>query len=83
MALRGAADRWSTAEMKRLLKEFFDPAEFAILCHRLQVQVGTPQMKEQLGPARRELMQKTNEALNSDPIREWMKLIPLYVAQWD
>jgi hypothetical protein len=35
MALRAAADRWSTTEMKRLLKEFFDPEQYAFLWHRL------------------------------------------------
>jgi hypothetical protein len=35
MALRAAVDRWSVAEMKRPLKGFFDPDEYAILWLRL------------------------------------------------
>jgi hypothetical protein len=35
MALRAAADRWSSAEIRQLLKEFFDPNEYAILWLRL------------------------------------------------
>jgi hypothetical protein len=34
-ALLAAADRWSVGEVKRLLKKFFDPSEFAILWHRM------------------------------------------------
>lgn len=34
-ALRAAADRWTVEEVKRLLKEFFDPDEFGILWHRI------------------------------------------------
>jgi hypothetical protein len=35
MALRAAVNRWSDTEMKRLLKEFFDPNEYAYLWARL------------------------------------------------
>jgi hypothetical protein len=45
--------------------------------------VGTPQMKEQWDQVSNDLRERTDRALISDPVREWMKLIPEYVAQWD
>jgi hypothetical protein len=45
MAVRAAADRWSATEMKRLLKEFFDPNEYAYLWTRVSKFTDT---KEQL-----------------------------------
>jgi hypothetical protein len=46
MALRAAVDRWSAAEMKRLLKEFFDPNEYAYLWHRLSKFTDTQEQLE-------------------------------------
>jgi hypothetical protein len=45
MALRAAVTRWTAAEMKRPMKEFFDPHEFAYLWGRLSRFTDT---KEQL-----------------------------------
>jgi hypothetical protein len=45
MALRAAVTRWTAEEMKRLMKEFFDPHEFAYLWGRLSRFTDT---KEQL-----------------------------------
>jgi hypothetical protein len=45
MALKAAVTRWSAAEMKRHMKEFFDPHEFAYLWGRLSRFTDT---KEQL-----------------------------------
>jgi hypothetical protein len=45
--------------------------------------VGTPEMREKWEKALLDLEQRTDAALNLNPIQEGIKSIPEYLAQWD
>lgn len=79
-AIRDEKDEWMM--LMKQMKEHKCGGGFDWLRHERNT-LGTPQMKNQWEDARTELRRRTDEAQFLDVIREGMKLIPEYIAQWD